>query len=112
MSKLRKGTYCLILKLDDPDEIQVGKLGCFEFQKGFYGYVGSELGPGGLTARLKHHLKPVRKPHWHIDYFRYKAVVIGIRAEESEISLEHRWASILEGTNGAMIPVPKFNTRE
>src|ERR1035438_8832695 len=49
---------------------RIGRLGALQLQSGFYFYVGSALGPGGVRARLAHHLKPSRRPHWHIDYLR------------------------------------------
>ncbi len=37
--------------------IQIGKLGQFKFKKGYYAYVGSAFGPGGLNSRIKHHIE-------------------------------------------------------
>jgi len=28
--------------------------------------------PGGLRARIRHHLESVAQPHWHIDYYKAK----------------------------------------
>ncbi len=56
LSKLGQGSYILILHLNRPERIAVGKLGKCSFPAGYYTYVGSALGPGGLASRLKHHL--------------------------------------------------------
>lgn len=64
-----KGSYVLMLWLAEPRTIGVGKLGECAFQAGYYFYVGSALGAGGLAGRLKHHCNP-RKLHWHVDYLR------------------------------------------
>jgi Uri superfamily endonuclease len=65
-----KGVYVLILYLPYRRTIQIGRLGKFNFSDGYYAYVGSAFGPGGLAARLSHHLRRSHKPRWHIDYLR------------------------------------------
>ena len=52
------GAYALIIDLDRPAE---------ELSAGRYVYAGSAYGPGGLRARVARHLRPAKKPHWHID---------------------------------------------
>ena len=71
------GTYALFLTLSVPAELTIGKLGAFAFPAGWYVYTGSARGPGGLQARLRHHLRPASRPHWHIDHLRTQAVVTG-----------------------------------
>ena len=68
MSEPSKGTYALVLHLECTEEITVGKLGMFTFPAGYYLYVGSALGPGGLEARLARHRRRGKKLRWHIDY--------------------------------------------
>lgn len=66
-----KGIYCLILSCEKNCTIQIGALGKREFQEGWYIYVGSALGSGGLS-RVSRHIRffreHYRKPKWHIDY--------------------------------------------
>jgi len=64
----RPGTYALLLYSASDAEIRVGRLGHMRLQSGFYVYVGSALGPGGVRARVRHHLLDSPRPHWHIDY--------------------------------------------
>ena len=45
------GTYAVIYRCDADLEIVVGKLGHVALTKGYYVYVGSAFGPGGLRAR-------------------------------------------------------------
>jgi hypothetical protein len=71
------GTYALILALQSSTELQVGCLGRIRFHAPFYLYFGSAFGPGGLQARIEHHLQPARRAHWHIDYLRQAAEVVG-----------------------------------
>ena len=107
-----KGTYILILRLAAPAAITVGKLGTFDFAAGWYAYTGSAFGPGGLRGRLKHHLSPVKTPHWHIDYLRQHASVESVWALAGETSLEHVWAAALARWPGAAIPVPRFGASD
>lgn len=61
-----KGTYCLIINLEDDNLIKVGSLGEILFKKGYYVYVGSAM--NSLIARLRRHLSDDKKIHWHVDY--------------------------------------------
>jgi len=66
-----KGVYCLILACDRPCTITIGAQGPTKFKKGWYLYMGSALGSGGLS-RVTRHIRffheQYRKPKWHIDY--------------------------------------------
>ncbi len=106
------GTYILILQLENAQIIRIGKLGRFRFPAGYYAYVGSALGPGGLGGRLKHHLQSTKNPHWHIDYFRKKAVLVDIWVREDKRTLEHKWASDLGQMDGAIVPAAVFGSSD
>jgi len=93
-------------------KIETGKLGNFSFQKGYYAYVGSAMGYGGIEARLKHHLKTALKPHWHIDYFRKKADLTEIWQCKQNISREHKWACVLQNYLNASVPVRGFGSSD
>lgn len=88
-----KGTYILILVLDADKTIQVGRLGRIAFKKGWYAYVGSAFGPGGLVARIRHHIRPKKKCHWHLDYL--DAQVTEAWVSDDGKQLEHSWAKEL-----------------
>jgi Uri superfamily endonuclease len=60
----RSGTYALVLKSSSDPKVEVGKLGRLHVRPGFYVYVGSAFGPGGLKARIAHHMKISARPHW------------------------------------------------
>ncbi|MEO8612981.1 MAG: DUF123 domain-containing protein [Chloroflexota bacterium] len=75
-------------------------------------YVGSAFGAGGLQGRLKHHLSPVKKPHWHIDYLRQKAGVEEVWCITSDTAHEHEWAAILCTLPDAAIAVPRFGASD
>jgi Uri superfamily endonuclease len=65
-----KGIYCLVFKTPGCT-IRVGALGTLLFRAGWYIYVGSALGSGGLH-RVERHLSLARlhdkRPTWNVDY--------------------------------------------
>ena len=69
----RTGTYVLVLELEGACKISVGALGVVSFNEGYYAYVGSARGPGGLGARLRRHLSRPKKRRWHIDFLLHRA---------------------------------------
>jgi len=105
------GSYLLVLEVLRARRIRVGALGRLALQPGFYVYVGSAFGPGGLAARLAHHLRPVRAPHWHIDYLRRYAAVRDLWLAE-RIRCEHVWAAALAAMPLADMPCPRFGATD
>lgn len=107
-----QGTYILILRLAEPKTVSVGRLGTFDFLVGWYAYVGSAFHSSGLRGRLNHHLTPIRRPHWHIDYLRQIAVVEQVWYLASDIRYEHQWAAWLAVMPGVEIPVRRFGASD
>lgn len=67
-----KGSYILVIALEQEKIIKIGSLGKLIFPQGFYLYVGSAMGRYGSTTllnRVKRHLLNSKIFHWHIDYF-------------------------------------------
>ncbi|MEM9634041.1 MAG: GIY-YIG nuclease family protein [Pseudomonadota bacterium] len=62
-----KGAYALGIRLNNPVDLKVNRLCSGHLLPGWYFYVGSARGSGGLAARLKRHFRPHKKFHWHID---------------------------------------------
>ena len=105
IEQARPGTYVLLLSSRSTDLIQIGRQGTLQLQSGFYVYVGSALGPGGVRARLAHHLKLSRRPHWHIDYLRAHTRVDYIWYRLDTRRLEHVWAERISLAEGASVPL-------
>ena len=91
---MEPGIY--ILLLCGEGTVRVGSLGIITFSSGYYGYVGSALGPGGL-ARVSRHIRVATgggiRPRWHIDYllmsseFRLMRVYCALSGERLECPL-------------------------
>ena len=112
MSQPDKGTYALLLLLERKEEIAVGKLGTFTFPAGYYLYVGSALGPGGLEARLARHRRRNKKLRWHIDYLLEHAQLVEVWSVTSPARLECLWARAAQELPGSEILVPGFGSSE
>ena len=106
------GTYVLILEASARRCIQVGALGALTVMPGFYGYVGSARGPGGLAARLAHHRRSGHLPHWHIDYLRHHATLREIWLMRDPANQEHRWAEVFASSPGVTIPIVRFGATD
>jgi Uri superfamily endonuclease len=111
-----KGTYALILYLSSRCSLRVGRLGIHEFNRGYYLYVGSAFGSGGLAARIRHHVQPSDRPHWHIDYLRSVSILKGVWVICSDfgadVRLEHPWAGVIERMPDARTPVIGFGSTD
>jgi Uri superfamily endonuclease len=112
MINAQPGTYALILTSTEAASIRVGKIGNLQLQPGFYVYVGSARGPGGLRARLAHHLKPTGRLYWNIDYLRAHTIPEEVWFCYDRTLWEHRWARCLGLQRGASIPLPGFGSSD
>lgn len=85
-----KGVYLLVVKIDGKID-----LGRWSLSEGYYVYVGSAGGPGGLASRLVRHFRRVKRVHWHIDRLTSRGDVtvlgafysVGIWGREAEACL-------------------------
>lgn len=107
-----KGTYILWSAVTQTRRLEIGRLGRFHIAPGFYGYVGSAYGSGGLRARLQHHLDSITQPHWHIDYLLQIATPTEIWYAVSDRRLEQDWAELLEDTPALRQPIPRFGSSD
>ena len=106
------GTYALILHCHTAGEQPVGALGQVRTEVGFYIYVGSALGPGGIRGRVARHLREAKKPHWHIDYLRRTMPVTAIWYAETASVQEHHWALTIDNWSQAEKLVPGFGASD
>jgi Uri superfamily endonuclease len=107
------GTYALLLRLDTPKAIEVGALGVRSFPAGWYLYLGSARGPGGLAARIARHRRRSDKCfHWHIDYARAVMSLVEVWSSPGESRQECRWATAAAELPGANVIVPGFGASD
>ena len=108
----RHGTYALVLAAAHPFEIQVGRLGILRGSRGFYVYVGSAFGPGGLQARVARHYRAVKPLHWHIDALRQAANPVETWYTTDLLPREHAWAQVFLNHPGVSLPLPGFGASD
>lgn len=108
----RTGTYALILKLGRDKTLAIGRLNAIAFPAGFYIYIGSAFGPGGLKARLGRHVTRRKPSRWHIDYLRGFADPVEIWYTWHPEKAECRWAEVIRQTQQARIPCAGFGSSD
>jgi len=86
------GTYAIVMRAQDRQQLQIGRLGGVQLSKGWYVYVGSAFGPGGLAARVSRHLRCHKTRHWHIDHLIWATTVREVWYSQRQRDLEHCWA--------------------
>ena len=106
------GTYVLILQLAHPVAPLIGALGRAHFSPGWYAYVGSARGPGGLAARVGRHLQAEKRPHWHLDYLRPHAQPVALGYITGPSPRECAWAAQLAQHPQAHIPAARFGASD
>ena len=106
------GTYALVLASPSREVINVGKLGKLKLQKGYYGYIGSAFGPGGLKARINYHNRLSVKPHWHIDYIKPFVEIMDVWYSYDVHSYEHNWTNIFLKFLDVSIPLNGFGSSD
>jgi len=74
--------------------VRVGALGELNLPSGWYLYLGSAFGPGGLAARLARHKRQADKRlHWHIDYVRAVMTLVEVWTGSGDARQECEWAA-------------------
>jgi len=91
----RHGTYALVFSSETEQLIRVGRLGQVRVPRGFLVYIGSALGPGGVRARVGHHLRISPRPRWHVDYLRARTRLEEVWYCYEERRREHDWAEAM-----------------
>lgn len=111
MDKL-PGTYALMLESTAEQSVRIGKRGILVLAPGYYLYVGSAFGPGGIAARIAHHRCVTHRPHWHIDYLRRVLPLAEYWFSHEPRHMEHVWAAVAGGLRGASIPLARFGSSD
>ncbi|CAG1771225.1 hypothetical protein BAC3_01637 [uncultured bacterium] len=101
-----KGSYLLLMKLSEVQSLQIPHLKDYVFTEGYYIYIGSALGPGGIRARVGRHIRKEKKIHWHIDHLTTVADLYSTVLILSPSRLETLLTGFLMKTD--LTPVPGF----
>lgn len=108
----KPGTYILVLYVASNRELQVGKLGVLQVKPGYYLYLGSAFGPGGLKARLTRHARMNKKRHWHIDYLIPSQKMREVWFTEYPRKVEHLLAGAISSQPDIEIPLSGFGASD
>lgn len=108
----QSGVYLLLLYLSGEARIEVGRLGRLRLQRGYYFYLGSAHGPGGLRARIRRHVVGSEKQFWHIDYLRAVADPVQVWFSCAGPNGEHTAAARLGEVHELGIPFPGFGSSD
>ena len=104
------GTYALVIALGVGLRLRAGRLGIHSLTSGYYVYTGSAL--GGLSGRLRYHLKLEKRLHWHIDYLLREAAIAQVWYALGQLRLECTWNEIVRGLPGAISSIPGFGASD
>ena len=90
------GTYAVILRNENSKTIAVGVRRQLAIEPGYYLYLGSAFGPGGIRARVGRHSRRDKPRRWHIDYVREHMVFHDAWYSTKARNQEHQWAKLLK----------------
>ena len=112
LPKNDKGTYCLLFLCFNSTLVNIGRLGIHPINLGYYLYVGSAFGSGGLSSRIQRHAKIYKKKHWHLDYLRQYLIPLEVWYSTSSVKQEHQWAKLLLNSNLFKASIEKFGASD
>jgi Uri superfamily endonuclease len=101
------GGYVLLARLPERQTVKAGRLPARSFSGGYYAYAGSAL--NGIPARVRRHLSPAKKIHWHIDYLLQKATVTDIITGETKDRVE---CAIARSIGARFESIPGFGSSD
>ncbi|MGD0094390.1 MAG: GIY-YIG nuclease family protein, partial [Planctomycetota bacterium] len=108
----RPGTYALVLECRDEKRIRIGRIGTLNMRPGFYIYVGSALGPGGLAGRVLRHARRSKRRRWHVDYLTAATSLVEVWLARGPQRLECQWARAAGRLPGAEVPLKGFGSSD
>ena len=88
------GTYALLIYVPYDLSLKIGQLGQVNFRRGYYTYIGSAM--GGISARVRRHMRGEKKVHWHIDHLLLHARAIDFVAARGRGRKECKVAAELQ----------------
>ncbi len=106
------GTYLIQLHSQKKQTIASGKFAGVAIEQGYYLYIGSALGPGGIKSRVGRHLKKDKPLKWHIDHLRQITRVSLICLTYQPQRLEDDWVGKLAENRNLSTPIKGFGATD
>ncbi|HGJ65420.1 TPA: GIY-YIG nuclease family protein [bacterium] len=107
---MTSGIYQLLIYLPYKVDIEIGKLGRFQFKSGYYVYTGSAM--NGLESRITRHKRKQKRLHWHIDYLLEYAEIIDAVTYPTKDRLECAFNNRILLMQNCQIPVKYFGSSD
>jgi len=104
------GIYHLIIYLPSDISIEIGKLGKYNFQAGYYVYTGSAM--RGLEQRVARHLRSSKRLHWHVDYLLQYGQIVDVITHATKKRQECQFNRIVMSLPGCQILVKGFGSSD
>ncbi len=103
------GTYVTFFRLPKAaTRLRVGALGTFDFPAGWYAYLGSAFGGGGVRARTNRHLTTDTPKRWNIDWLKPRCTPAAVWWTHERRHVEFDWADLLAELPEASCPAARF----
>ena len=112
MIKPLPGVYALVIPVARDIGCRVGRLGDLKFGAGWYVYLGSAHGGGGIRARVGRHASANKRHHWHVDYLLDHASIHEVWFSHTSRTREHDWVNYLLAVPGASVPFLGFGSSD
>lgn len=108
------GTYVVFFHLPGAaGAVTIGDLGTFDFPAGFYAYLGSAFGPGGVRKRTHRHLtRRSDRPKWNIDHLKPLCTPVAVWWTHDRRKVEFDWARVLGSLPASSFPAPAFGAAD
>lgn len=108
------GTYVVVYYLPAAaGGVTIGDLGTFNFPGGYYAYLGSAFGAGGVRRRTHRHLThPSERPRWNVDFLKPLCTPVAVWWTHDRDKAEFDWAAALAALPGASFPAPRFGAAD
>jgi Uri superfamily endonuclease len=101
------GTYVMILHAEQSIVLRIGRLGTFWLPAGYWLYVGSAFGAGGVKARTDRHRDPTVPKMWNLDHLKAVARPVELWWTHETRKMECPWAMSLAELPGYRCPVAR-----
>jgi Uri superfamily endonuclease len=107
------GTYVVVYYLPKAaSKLTIGALGVFDFPAGYYAYLGSAFGGGGVRKRTHRHLTETTPRKWNVDHLKPLCTPVAVWWTHDRDKAEFDWAEILGSMPGSSVPAPRFGAAD